>query len=130
VPDVVGQELADAARGFAGEGLKVSVRYVPSNEAVGVVVAQAQPPGTERTRGDTVQLNVATGAEPLEDVAVPAVTRRPLDQVRSTLEQAGFEVLALNLAGAEVRREDAVTSQSPAADARIPRGSLVLVYVS
>jgi beta-lactam-binding protein with PASTA domain len=129
VPDAVGQELAEAARAFADEGLKVAVRYVPSSEAAGRVVAQAQPPGTERARGDSVQLNVSIGAEPLEPVAVPGVTGRRLDQARSTLEQAGFEVLALGLEG-EVRREDTVSSQSPAAGASTPRGSLVLLYVA
>ena len=42
VPDVVGQELADAARAFNEEGLKVAVVYVPSNEPAGSVVAQAR----------------------------------------------------------------------------------------
>jgi serine/threonine-protein kinase len=128
VPDAVGQELADATRSFAEAGLKVAVRYVPSNEAAGVVVAQAQPPGVERARGDTVQLNVSIGAEPAEPVAVPGVTGRKLDQGRSALEQAGFEVLALSLNG-KVENEDTVSSQSPAAGAAIPRGSLVVLYV-
>jgi serine/threonine-protein kinase len=129
VPDVVGQELADAARAFADEGLKVSVRYVPSNEAAGRVVAQAQPGGTERRRGDTVQLNVSIGAEPQQPVSVSAVTGRRLEQARTTLAQAGFEVLALKLAAGEIRNEDTVSSQSPGAGAPVPRGSLVLLYV-
>ena len=61
VPDVVGEALADAARTFNEEGLKVAVVYVPSNEPAGSVVAQAQSPGTELQSGDTVQLNVSTG---------------------------------------------------------------------
>ena len=130
VQDVVGQELAGAARTFAGEGLKVSVRYVPSNEAAGRVVAQAQPAGTERTRGDSVQLNVSTGSDAGEAASVPDVVGRRLDRGRSTLEQAGFEVLALDLEGADVRSEDEIASQSPAAGASIPRGSLVLLYLA
>jgi hypothetical protein len=43
VPDVVGDELADAAKAFGDEGLKVAVRYVPVERAAGRVVAQAQP---------------------------------------------------------------------------------------
>ena len=130
VPDAAGQELADAARAFADEGLKVAVRYVPSSEAAGRVVAQAQPAGTERTRGDTVQLNVSKGAEPATDASVPDVVGRRADQARRVLEQAGFEVLAVNLGQDEVRNEDTVGSQSPGAGASIPRGALVLLYVS
>jgi serine/threonine-protein kinase len=129
VPDVVGQELADATRAFADEGLKVSVRYVPSNEAQGRVVAQAQPAGTELRRGDTVQVNVSNGAEPQPAATVPGVVGRPLAGARRALEAAGYEVLAVNLED-EVRNEDRVSSQTPGGGASVPRGSLVVLYVA
>src|SRR6185436_6288078 len=128
VPDVVGKELADAARDFADEELKVAVKYVPSSEPQGRVVAQAQPAGTERKRGDTVQLNVSVGAQPAEDTAVPDVVGQHQDQGRRALESAGFEVLALNLNG-EVRNEGPIASQAPKGGANVPRGSLVILYV-
>lgn len=129
VPDVVGEELASAARSFADEGLKVAVAYVPSSEAAGRVVAQAQPSGTERTRGDTVQLNVSEGANPQADASVPGVVGQQLDRGRSALEQAGFEVLALTVGDREIENERSVLSQSPGGGASVPGGSLVLVYV-
>jgi beta-lactam-binding protein with PASTA domain len=128
VPEGVGKELAVAAEEFADAGLKVAVRYVPSNEPAGRVIAQAQPAGTERRRGDTVQLNVSIGPEPAARAEVPGVVGRRQDQGRRTLEQAGFEVLALNLDG-EVRNESPIASQTPAAGASVPRGSLVLLYL-
>ncbi len=128
VPDVVGQELAEAAKAFADEGLKASVKYVPSDEPQGRVIAQAQPAGTERKRGDTVQLNVSTGPSPAAAAAVPDVVGRRQDEGRRSLEQAGFEVLALNLNG-QVRNESPIGSQTPAAGASIPGGSLVILYV-
>jgi serine/threonine-protein kinase len=129
VPDVVGQELADAARSFADEGLRVSVRYVPSNEAQGRVVAQAQPAGTELRRGDTVQVNVSNGAEPQPAGNVPRVVGQSLADARSALDAAGYEVLAVNLQD-EVRNEDRVVSQTPGGGASVPRGSLVVLYVT
>lgn len=129
VPDVVGQELADAARAFADEGLKVGVAYVPSQEAAGRIVAQAQPPGTERKRGDTVQLNVSIGAEPQAAGTVPRTAGQTLERGRDLLEQAGFEVLALTVGDRDVRNESRILSQSPGGGASVPRGSLVLVYV-
>ena len=129
VPDVVGQELAEAARAFADEGLKVAVASVPSQEAAGRVVAQARPAGTELRRGDTVQLNVSEGAEPQADTSVPRVTGQELEDGRSALEQAGFEVLALAVGDREIRNESTILSQSPGGGASVPRGSLVLVYV-
>ena len=102
----------------------MSVQYVPSAEEQGRVVAQAQPAGTERQRGDAIQLNVSIGAQPAAEAAVPDVVGRRQDEGRRTLEQAGFEVLALNLNG-QVRNESPVTSQTPAGGANIPGGSLV-----
>jgi serine/threonine-protein kinase len=129
VPDVVGKELADAAQAFAQEGLKIAVQYVPSEEPQGRVIAQAQPAGTERKRGDTVQVNVSVGPQPTAETQVPDVVGQRQQRARRTLEQAGFEVLALNLNG-EVKNESPVASQTPAGGAGIPRGSLVILYVS
>ena len=129
VPDVVGQELAGAARSFADKGLKVSAAYVPSQEPFGRVVAQAQPAGTELERGATVQLNVSTGPDPAEKVTVPTATGKTLREGRDSLEQAGFEVLALTVGDGEIRNESKIVSQSPAGGASIPGGALVVVYV-
>jgi len=129
IPEVVGDELADAARSFADEGLKVSAAYVPSQEPSGRVIAQAQPAGTELERGATVQINVSTGPDPAAGVAVPNVTGRTLDEARQALDAAGFEVLALSPSGDRVQNSSPVASQTPAGGATIPSGLLVLVYV-
>lgn len=128
VPDVVGQELADAASAFAAEGLEVGVKYVPSEEPQGRVIAQAQPAGTERRRGDTVQLNVSTGPTPAAAATVPNVAGRRLDEARQALVRAGFEVLALDPSGGELRNSSPIAAQTPAGGASIPGGSLVILY--
>ncbi|MBA2384775.1 MAG: PASTA domain-containing protein [Actinobacteria bacterium] len=126
-PDVVGRELADGARAFGDEGLKVDVRYVPSQEPQGRVVAQARPAGTELDRGSTVQLNVSNGPNPQAAASVPDVTGVALRDARARLESAGFEVLAIDLSGRD--RSGDVLSQTPRGGASIPRGSLVVLYV-
>ncbi|MBA2331182.1 MAG: PASTA domain-containing protein [Actinobacteria bacterium] len=128
VPDVIGQELAVGARTFGGEGLKVAVRYVPSQEAQGRIVAQARPAGTELSAGDTVQVNVSTGANPAAAAAVPSVSGEEMQEARSQLDAAGFEVLAIELEAASAQL-GTVISQSPGGGASVPRGSLVLLYV-
>ena len=126
VPDVVGEDLADAARAFDDEGLRVGVVYVPSSEPRGRVVAQARPAGTELRDGDTVQLNASVGPEPPADASVPDVVGLERNPARDRLDQAGFEVLSLEVDEGD---EGTVVSQSPAAGASIPGGSLVLLYV-
>ncbi len=128
MPDVVGQELAVGARGFGDEGLKVAVKYVPSREAQGRIVAQAQPAGTERRSGDTVQVNVSTGPSPAAAITVPDVAGQDQRAARSSLEAAGFEVLAVELASAS-SVVGKVISQTPAGAASIPGGSLVILFV-
>ncbi len=126
---MVGQELADAARTFSEEGLKVAVVYVPSNEPAGSVVAQARPPGAQLQAGDTVQVNVSTGAEPAPDVQVPDVTGEKQADGRNQLKSAGFEELTLQEPTDDRSRAGSVLSQTPSGGANIPRGSLVLLYV-
>ena len=128
VPDAVGSPLADAARAFGAEELKVSVQPVPSDEPAGTVVAQARPAGTELGRGETVQLNVSIGPDPAPATSVPDVVGRPVADARSRLAGAGFEVLAIEQLGSPSQVGE-VVSQTPGANARIPRGSLVILYV-
>lgn len=104
----------------------MAVRYVPSSEPQGRVVAQAQPAGTELKRGDTVQVNVSTGPDPAPAVEVPDVAGAQETDARKSLESAGFEVLDIEVEG---NKPDVVSSQSPRGGASIPRGSLVLLYV-
>ena len=73
-----------------------------------------------------MQLNASTGADPPADVSVPDVVSLDRNAARQRLDQAGFEVLALEV---DEGKEGTVVSQSPSAGATIPRGSLVLLYV-
>ncbi len=93
------------------------------------MIAQAKPAGTEGKRGDTVQVNVSVGSDPAAEAAVPNVTGRRLDEARQALDQAGFETLALDLSGGGVENSSVIGSQTPAGGARIPGGSLVILYV-
>jgi len=129
VPDVVGKPLSDAATSLAAEGLKAGVKYVPSDEPQGQVIAQAKPSGTEGKRGDTVQVNVSNGSDPSVEAAVPNVSGRRLDEARQALDQAGFETLALDLSGGALQNSSVIGSQTPAGGASIPGGSLVILYV-
>ncbi len=128
VPDAVGSPLADAARAFAGEGLKVSVQHVPSSEPAGQVVAQARPAGSEAPRGTTVQLNVSTGPEPGPQTSVPDVVGQQAAAARSRVAGAGFEVLSIELDDGSAQ-SGAVGSQTPVGRALAPGGSLVILYV-
>jgi beta-lactam-binding protein with PASTA domain len=59
---------------------------------------------------------------------VPAVEGLPEADARSRLVDAGFEVLVIRERALGGSRVGAVGSQSPPADASVPRGSLVILY--
>ena len=61
VPNTVSLSEADAVSQLTSAGLKADVVQVPSNQAVGTVVAQSPSPGTSVDPGSTVRLNVSKG---------------------------------------------------------------------
>ena len=125
VPEVETRDLPTAAQQLADAGLRAAVEYVPSDKRRGVVIGQSRPAGTELQRGDFVYLNVSNGPNPPADVPVPDATEQTAAEGQATLEQARFEVLAINVPAV---KDDIVVSHSPPAGVRIPRGSLVILY--
>jgi eukaryotic-like serine/threonine-protein kinase len=125
VPDVEEAELAGAAEQLAEAGLRVAVKYVPSNEPRGQVIGQSRPPGTGLQRGEAVSLNVSTGPNPPANVVVPDATEQTEADGRAALERAGFEVQTIKIPAV---MDDVVVSHSPPANDRVPRGSLVILY--
>ncbi|MGW4360104.1 Stk1 family PASTA domain-containing Ser/Thr kinase [Streptomyces californicus] len=123
VPDVTGLSVEDATAELEAEGLRAEVLpgRVHSTEVKGDIAEQSPGEGTEAAEGDTVELTVSEGPRMLD---VPDVTGRDVDEARSTLEEAGFEV--------EVDRpflsfSDTVASQSVDGGEQAPEGSTITV---
>ncbi|WP_103509743.1 Stk1 family PASTA domain-containing Ser/Thr kinase [Streptomyces sp. SM13] len=123
VPDVSGLSVEDATAELEAEGLKAEVLpgRVHSAKAEGDVAEQSPGEGAEAAEGDTVQLTVSKGPRMLD---VPDVTGRDVDEARSTLEEAGFEV--------KVERpflsfSDTIASQSVDGGEQAPEGSTITI---
>ncbi|MFB4425133.1 Stk1 family PASTA domain-containing Ser/Thr kinase [Streptomyces sp. QL37] len=91
VPDVSGLSVEDAKDALDEAGLEAKVLSdrVNSREAAGEIARQSPGSGAEAAEGDTVELTVSKGPRMLQ---VPDVTGKDVDEARSTLEDAGFEV--------------------------------------
>ncbi|MET8925918.1 Stk1 family PASTA domain-containing Ser/Thr kinase [Streptomyces sp. NPDC003509] len=91
VPDVTGLSVDEATAALDEAGLKAEVlpERVNSAEAQGEIARQTPGSGAEAAEGDTVELTVSKGPRMLQ---VPDVTGKDVDEARSTLEDAGFEV--------------------------------------
>ncbi|MFJ5887418.1 Stk1 family PASTA domain-containing Ser/Thr kinase [Streptomyces californicus] len=123
VPDVTGLSVEDATAELEAEGLRAEVLpgRVHSTEVKGDIAEQSPGEGTEAAEGDTVELTVSKGPRMLD---VPDVTGRDVDEARSTLEEAGFEV---KVDRPFLSFSDTVASQSVDGGEQAPEGSTITV---
>ncbi|MFH9761210.1 Stk1 family PASTA domain-containing Ser/Thr kinase [Streptomyces anulatus] len=123
VPDVTGLSAEEATAELAAEGLKAEVLpgRVHSAEAEGDVAEQSPGGGTEAAEGDTIELTVSKGPRMLD---VPDVTGRDVDEARSTLEEAGFDV---KVDRPFLSFSDTIASQSVDGGERAPEGSTITI---
>jgi beta-lactam-binding protein with PASTA domain/predicted Ser/Thr protein kinase len=127
VPLVVGRDRADAERQLRDLGLDPEVREVQDEvNPVGRVTAQEPLANTQVRRGTTVIISVSSGAPVVE---VPDVRGRTLDAAREALVAAGFRVETRD-ANSDRDPPNTVIDQSPAANTRQAKGSVITLTVS
>jgi serine/threonine-protein kinase len=130
VPDLVGQNRKSAAEQTRSLGLKVVIRYVPSEEAVGTVVSQSPAAGTSRKRGEGVLVNLSFGPGGQETAkVVPGVIGKDEQTARSTLEGAGFVVEVWRLRVSKPSQNGIVVDEQPGGGQKAPQGSTVTITV-
>ncbi|AQS70009.1 Stk1 family PASTA domain-containing Ser/Thr kinase [Streptomyces pactum] len=126
VPDVTGDDLADARAELTEAGLKVEVatEQVNSEYDEGQVARQTPDRGSRAAEGDTVTLTVSKGPEMIE---VPDVVGDGVDDAKRKLKDAGFQVDEdrglLGLFG------DTVKDQSVDGGDTAPKGSTVTITI-
>ncbi|MGW6207323.1 Stk1 family PASTA domain-containing Ser/Thr kinase [Streptomyces sp. NPDC055089] len=123
VPDVTGQPVEDATAELEDAGLEVVVApgRVDSPEDEGNVARQSLDEGAEAAEGDTITLTVSKGPQMID---VPDVTGKDVDDARSELEDAGFEV---KVDRPFLSFSDTVASQSVDGGDQAPEGSTITI---
>ena len=124
VTDYTGKPADQAVAALTDAGLRVDATKQEFSTDVpkGSVISQSPATGT-LFRGDQVTLVVSKGPEM---VSVPNVQGKQLRQARKILEDAGFQVRVESFMGGLF---GTVRSQSPAGDAKAPKGSTVTLVV-
>lgn len=126
VPDVTGEDLADARADLTEAGLKVKIATtrVNSEYDAGQVAKQTPAGDSQAADGDTVTLTISKGPEMIE---VPDVTGDSVDDAKTELEDAGFQVDEdrglLGLFG------DTVKKQSVEGGDTAPKGSTITITI-
>ncbi|WP_163163017.1 Stk1 family PASTA domain-containing Ser/Thr kinase [Arthrobacter sp. Alg241-R88] len=124
VPNVVGQDEADAKDAIEAAGLKADVareEVFDRNIPEGAVVSQSPANGT-LTRGATVTLTISKGPRMVE---VPSYIGKQATEAKRALEALGFRVQVNNILGGffgTVRDQDPV-------DTEVPEGSVITLTV-
>jgi len=130
VPDVVGKTLQQARVALRDAGLIAAIKYVPSSEPSGTVVAQARQAGSTAKRGDHMQVNVSQGSGTASSlVTVPDVVGQDETTARSQLQQAGFAPVVEDLPASDPSQDGTVVDEQPAPGTKAPKGSQIIVYV-
>jgi len=126
VPDVTGEDLAEAKSDLEGAGftVKVAATRINSEYDKGQVAAQTPQGDSQAAEGDTVTLTLSKGPVMVE---VPDVTGDSVEDAHTALEGAGFKVDEdrglLGLFG------DTVKGQSVKGGRTAPKGSTITIKI-
>jgi serine/threonine-protein kinase len=124
VPNVVGQQEAQAQSALQAKNLQVQVKSDPnSTQPSGTVVSQ-NPSGGTLAPGSTVTITVSGGAIP-----VPSVVGDSQQTANQILTTAGFAVTTQQGSGPSQYANGTVFSQQPGASSTEPKGTTITIFV-
>jgi beta-lactam-binding protein with PASTA domain len=129
IPDVFGMKLKQARKQIRKAGLITEVKYVPSQETEGTVVAQSPKPDTSAKKGDHVLVNVSLGPKPSPHQSVPDVVGEDETTAVADLEAAGFKVEVIDEPTSDQSQDGVVIDEQPAGSTQAPAGSEITIYV-
>ena len=131
VPDVLGQDVNEAARALQIRKLAVEARAVPSEQPVGEVLSVSPSPGTMlKPYYRTVRLSYAAPSDVVGQVQVPDLSAlRSVDEVREALSEVGLE-LGQTLYTHANATTGTLISQTPSPNSSTPEGSTVDILLS
>jgi len=127
VPDVTSKDVTDATNTLSGAGFKVSVKNVANDTVPANQVFEQSPKGnTSADKGSTVEITVSSG---IGDSTVPDVVGRTQAAAESLLKTNNF-IPEVKEASSDTVPKGTVISQSPAANAKATKNSVVTITVS
>lgn len=127
VPDVTTKSQTDATNALQSAGFKVSVKNVANDTIPANQVFEQTPKGnTNADKGSTVEITVSSG---IGDATVPDVVGRTQAAAESLLKTNNF-IPEVKEAASDTVAKGTVISQSPSANAKATKNSVVTITVS
>jgi len=125
VPDVTGQDAADAANALGQEGFKTkTTREGSATVEAGKVIRTDPEGGTKADEGATITIVVSSGAE---QVAVPNVLGKSAADARADIEAAGLVYKEGAPAPSNPSDDGKVVAQNPSGGTKVDKGTTITV---
>jgi beta-lactam-binding protein with PASTA domain len=132
-PSVIGQKATEASSTLASAGFApIAFGDYNATEPVGAVYGQAPAPGSDVPSGTPVVFAVSKGPRPAGSkllVTVPSVLGQPIENATNVIKAAKLKEATVEMAS-DVIVPGAIMVQFPAASAKVPDGSTMLIVVS
>ncbi len=127
VPDVAGDDAADAANQLGQAGFKTRTsREASSSVDAGKVVRTDPAAGARAEEGSTVTIFVSTGPE---QMSVPSVLGKSAEDAKAEIERAGFTFRMGGTAPANASDDGKVVAQNPSGGTKAEKGATVTVTI-
>lgn len=124
---VAGKPADEAATALRALGLEVVSEYMESNTvAENLVISASAQEGEMLAPGSQVTLQISSGAN---GVPLPLVEGLSRAEATAKLESEGF-VVSISQTNSDTVARDQVISQSPAAETRLARGTVIELVIS
>lgn len=130
VPDVTQQTEEDGADNLVKAGLLPTITFVPAQDPLGTIEAQAQSAGGTVAYLSHVQINISSGPGNKTMETVPSVIGNKLPQAVSALNAAGLRLIYVRYAITDKSKAGTIVQQTPLAGSRAPHNAQVLVYMA
>jgi len=128
VPDVSGKDEAAAVQAFGEAGILASLVWVPGDDPLGTVVAQAKSAGTTVPWHSHVQLNLSIGPNDNPKEPVPNVVGKTLQQAVSAANANHLRLIYLKYPVTSQSQAGTIVQQSPLGGTA-PQNAQIVVYL-
>lgn len=129
VPDVSQQSEAAAVQSLGQAGILASLAFVPAQDELGTVEAQAKQAGTTVPAQSHVQINVSTGPGQKASEQVPSVIGQTVKEAVTAINGAHLRLLYLRIPVTSPSQAWKVVQQSPLGGGTAPQNAQVVIYV-
>ncbi len=125
IPPIAGKDIKVVTKQLQKLGLVVDIKdQIFDASDVGSVISSDPTPGSSLKKGETVHLVISKGPPPVQ---VPNVVGLDVEVAKTTLTNAGFEVVVENYVPLVVLNQ--VYSQDPAGGSMAPPGSTIILKI-